>query len=210
MAFNPDAAIDVVAIGEIPVISIDKASRQQLTALKTALYQRWNAKLRSISGSTAMTMNQVQFNMAYVALLITLASYGSSERLQSHPPIALHASWPDDAEQEGDFTTDWPLINLRECLVTAGISTVRRFARAEADTVYKYWTAHPPAEATAWHTSSGIMPEHHAIAFDFADYIDSALLTVDQRQIVKNARKFTIRTQAALLNENEGASGSMQ
>jgi len=208
MNFTDD--IDVVALEAVTVERIDKASKEQLVVAKQTLYNRWNVKLRAQAGNNTVSMDQRHFNLAYVRLLITLAAYGSSERLQSHPDLLLTAPRPQDVEGEGDITAMWPLVNLRECLVTSGISTIRRFARAEANTVYRYWTAHPPAERTAWHNSSGIAPEHFAIAFDFADYIDAELLSADQRQIVKNARKYTIRNQAALLNENESIAPSMQ
>jgi len=204
MAFNANAAIDPVAVPPPQVRIIDVASPDQVVTLKTLLFNLWNRMLSAEAGFR-MVLNQSEFDVAYLSVICTLAAYGSSDRLQSHPEVDVVAHVGPDPGRvvfpgAVDIAVEFRLPELRPLLTEAGIATVRRFARAEATLVFRAWSHRPPSPITPWHRSSGIPLEHANIAFDFANYIDVDVLSVEQRAIIMRAARVTIRGQGDVLN----------
>jgi len=208
MAFNPDAAIDVQTVETVELMPTSMATEEQVRDIKIDLHRRWSRRAsRQLGREYALT--QTEFQDAYVELLVKLAAYGSSERLTNHPPIAVTFARHDDENGEVNFVYfDWPIDNLRDVCHSAGVATVRRFARAQADLVYDYFLEHQPRPMTQWHRDSGLESEYYAIAFDFSNFVDPEKLTVDQRNKILRSSKWTIKPAALYANlHEEGAGG---
>lgn len=208
MAFNPDAPIDVLAVEPVELVPTSKATEEQVRAVKIDLHRRWSLK----AGREARRehiLTQAEFQSAYIQLLVKLAAYGSSERLTNHPALEFDITVPGDTDgtvRTVDVT--WPIDNLRDVCHIAGIATVRRFARAQADLVYDYFLEHQPVPMTQWHQDSGLEAEYYAIAFDFANFVTPAKLTTDQRNKILRSSKWTIKPAAMYANlYEEGAGG---
>jgi len=208
MAFNPDAPIDVQVVETIELAPTSKATEDQVRAVKIDLHRLWSLRASRVAGRQH-NLSQAEFQAAYVQLLVKLAAYGSSERLTNHPPLEYDVVVPADNDgQTRTVEVTWPIDNLRDVCHRADIATVRRFARAQADLVYDYFKEHQPVPMTQWHQDSGLEAEYFAIAFDFANFISPAKLTVDQRNKILRSSKWTIKPSAMYANLfEEGAGG---
>jgi hypothetical protein len=178
----------------------DIANDEQLEEIDAALRQSWLTAIRRGSVPDAV-MSPAQFNQNFAQLLLILAGTGASEQLADHPDLNLRADIPAGGNTTRQILIQWRMIQLRPILKrVSGDLTVRRFARAYADDVYDYYKQHQPVPATAWHSASGIPPEHYAVAFDFADAINPDKLSTEERALVLGSRRYTIRARAGPRN----------
>lgn len=188
----------------------DIASEQQLEEIDLALRQSWLTAIRRSTVEGAI-MSPAQFNQNFAQLLLILAGTGASEQLADHPDLNLRADVPAGPNQAEQVLVPWRMIQLRPLLKrVSGDLTVRRFARAYADDVYDFYKQHQPVPATAWHSASGIPPEHYAVAFDFADAINPDRLSTEERALVLGSRRYTIRARGGPRNLYDVAREGLQ
>lgn len=188
------------------------ATPAQVTSCKEAIYNQLLEAGRNV------TLRG--FADIYYGILLTLADHGSSKRLSAHPDVVLtveceEASPPArgkgkdiaEAELSTEFearlvrkTVTYQMAKLSDAVLMAGIKSVRRFARAEANTIYELVKLRGfTGVQTQWHIKSNMPKDLWQWAFDVADYVTS--VTPDERERVAiAASRQAIRATEEIVN----------
>jgi hypothetical protein len=202
----PDATVFV------PTVRTDMATPAQVSGVKKAIYQQLvnSGQLPTLRG----------FANIYYGILLTLADHGSSKRLSAHPDVALivecyntqndYAIDNDGAvvaaadgtlqvAQKGPMRVVYQMAKLGDAVLAAGVKSVRRFARAQANVIFELIEARGFAEQTQWHIKSNMPRDLWQWAFDVADYV--TVRTPDEREKVAiAASRSAIRATEEIVN----------
>jgi len=191
-------------------VRTDIASPEQVTLCKEAIYGQLE--------ESGYKLSMRGFADVYYGILLTLADHGSSKRLSAHPDVVMtvenileirptRSADSDGASSSGaavmiygNVLVRYQMARLGDAILVAGIKSVRRFARAEANRIYQLIQQRGfSGEMTQWHVKSRMPRDLWQWAFDVADYVTVA--EPDEREKVAiAASRQAIRATEEIVN----------